>query len=416
MAQATTEVYSVAAGLPIYAGRFAGGIFTGPVVAEDAKPGGSFTTSPSLISAGVQAADDLPAGPLAGYNPPAWLANAGSPIMQWVAIPGTSGAGGAVIDAFGGFTLAGTELYITAQGGHQDSPDNRVVKINIGADSPAWSTLIAASGSFQSDVRRYADGKPTARHVYDNGFYVPSMGRIFLVGCTYAYGTGVSFAANDAYSIAGNSWDAALTYADVPDGDNSGKRGAAFDGNAIWTNTLRKYVPSTNTWTAPITTRVSGSVGSDAPLPMSYDSSRAQLFNITARTGTLVATRTPVGGTQEVAVTFNSSAALTQFVADKGWYAGMDYDPVNDCFWWYAGQTFDASGNVLSNVPGRVYKITPASSGNWDISTPTIAGTAPGNPPSSGAGTNGRIKYVPALRGFVLLSKASDNLFFCRTA
>lgn len=343
---------------------------------------------------------------------PAWLA--GAPLMQWVPILGTSGAGGSIIDAFSGFTVVGTKLYVLAAAGHTDGPDNRVVSIDLGADAPAWSTRIAASVSSQTDVRHYTDNKPSARHTYDNGFYVPALDRVFLVGCTYAYGAGNNYAAVDAYQVTGNAWDyPGTTYADVPEGDGSGKRGAAFDGTAIWSNTLRKFVPSTNTWTNPITTRVTGT---DAPLPLSYDSTRGQLFGITSRSGSLVASRTPVAGTQEFTVSFNASAALTQFTADQGWYAGMDYDPVNDFFWWYAGQTFDTSGNVLSNVPGRIYQIKPANSGNWDISLPTIAGTTPGSSPAGGQGTNGRIKYIPALKGFALLTKKADNIYFCRTA
>jgi hypothetical protein len=39
----------------------------------------------------------------------------------------------------------------------------------------------------------------------------------------------------------------------------------------------------------------------------------------------------------------------------------------------------------------------------------------PASPPS-GSGINSRLRYVPALRGFVLLAQASANLYFLRTA
>lgn len=344
---------------------------------------------------------------------PVWLL--GKPLNTWIDVgASTNGAGGAVVDAFSGMAVAGTRLIIAAAGGHFNSPDNRVVELDLAADSPAWVTRIAASVSYQANVRRYSpDNMPTARHTYATQHYVPAIDRVVVVGCNYAYGGVNAYAAVDAYDVTNHTWDAPLTFPDVPEGDGSAKAGVAFDGTYIWSNTLRRLDPVARTWSNPITTRVSGT---DAPQPLAYDSTRAQLFGITCRTGTLIATRTPVAGTQEFNVTFNASAALTQFQADQGWYAGMHYDPLNDCFWWYAGQTFDTSGGLISNVPGRVYQIKPANSGPWDISLPTISGTVPPNPPSDGSGVNNRWRYVAPLKGFAYQPNRTSNLYFIRTA
>lgn len=343
---------------------------------------------------------------------PAYLA--GAAVREWVEIPDTSGAGGSAIDAFSGFEVTPSGLLvIPLAGGHLNSADNRVASLDLMADSPGWTVRIAASSSVQADVRHYSDGRPSSRHTYRNLFYVPSLDRVFSVGCAYAYGAGANYASVDALDIGAWAWDAAGTFADVPEGDGSGKIGAAFDGTAIWSNTLRRFNPSTNTWSNPITTRVTGT---DAPGPMCYETARQQLFGINGRTGSLVASRTPVAGSEEFAVTINASSALTQFLDDKPWYPGMGYDPENGQFLIYAGQTFDASGNLLTNVPGRVFAVTPNDTNVWDMSLLSMTGTPPGAPPADGSGINGRFRYVPALKGFVLLPQASSNLFFFRVA
>jgi len=40
----------------------------------------------------------------------------------------------------------------------------------------------------------------------------------------------------------------------------------------------------------------------------------------------------------------------------------------------------------------------------------------PGATPDNGSGMQNRMRYIPALRGFVLLSRQSANLLFMRTA
>jgi hypothetical protein len=85
----------------------------------------------------------------------------------------------------------------------------------------------------------------------------------------------------------------------------------------------------------------------------------------------------------------------------------MDYDIVNDKFLFYHG-----AGDTK-----RVYVITPGSGTTWDMS---ILGLGPGtetpdDPPANGSGINGRFRYVPALKGFVMLPRGTANLFFLRT-
>lgn len=61
-------------------------------------------------------------------------------------------------------------------------------------------------------------------------------------------------------------------------------------------------------------------------------------------------------------------------------------------------------------------RIIPNDTNMWDME---IASFAPGSatlPPTGSGGMNGKLWYVPALRGFVLMPTAADGLYFLRTA
>jgi hypothetical protein len=96
---------------------------------------------------------------------------------------------------------------------------------------------------------------------------------------------------------------------------------------------------------------------------------------------------------------------VNSFIADQPTYAAMDYDPDNDRFLFYCGQGAGA---------GRVYVITPNASTTWDVSFLATTGNLP--PATPGDGVHNRFRYVPALKGFLLMPKATSNLFFIRTA
>ena len=61
-----------------------------------------------------------------------------------------------------------------------------------------------------------------------------------------------------------------------------------------------------------------------------------------------------------------------------------------------------------------MYWITPNEGTTWDMEIATFDGVVLPTVPQ--ALINGKIAYVPALRGFVLTPHASTGLFFIRTA
>jgi hypothetical protein len=337
---------------------------------------------------------------------PAWLR--GVAVGQWVEIPGTAGAGGAPADAYSGVALkdATSELLVAAAGGHGDSSDNRTVSIRLDQDAPRWVVRSPPSPTTGMDLAYNADGQPASMHTYSSTHYSAKVDRVMRVRPRFTFPSANDINTNDGFHLATNRWDGAgvhplamLGYGMVSDGDGN-----------VWTSAFEKYDPETKQWTRPITTRTQASVR----FPAAYDSRRRQLFTLQWGDGQgfnsgLSASRVPVDGTAQLEVTFTPGPGLTQWLADQPAYAGMDYDPVNDEFLFYAGGSW---AGALTPHPERVFAITPSASGPWTLSVKPVTGV-----PAvvAGAGVQNRFRYVPALGGFVLLARTNAPLWFLRT-
>lgn len=336
---------------------------------------------------------------------PAWLA--GAAVGQWIEIAGTSGAGGAAVQAYSGmaYNELTNEILIGAAGGHGDSYDNRVVSMQLTADAPVWQLRMAPSTQTAMNVPYYPDGKPTSRHLYSSSHFVPQVNRLMLFGVRSAAGSSYDFPIVSGFDLDTNSWDPAGTWADVPLGDLGAVAVRAT--GEVWSTNLSRWSPVTRAWTKPITKRS----GDLTRWPIAHDSRRNQLFTLNWADGfgystqALFASVVPCAGSVQTSIRFNPSAALDSIVADKPTYAGMDYDVDNDRFLFYCGQGAGA---------GRVYVVTPNATTTWDISLLASTGALPPATPASGV--HNRFRYVPALRGFLLMPSATSNLFFIRTA
>jgi len=370
----------------ILAGRFGGG-FAGAVQLGGVALAGSFD------------------GPVT----PTWLQS--QPLNTWVEIAGTSGAGGASIDAYSGMTLRPdtSELFIALAGGHQDSSDNRVVSLRLTDNAPAWTLRNPSSTVFAEDVAYYPDGKPSSRHTYGHLHWSATKQRLVTLGARFVFGQpGEQQPTVDTFNPVTNTWDAAGTNPNAPAGWYGEVLDANGDGWSFLTPALgaRKWTASTGAWSDPGVTVPTGWVRR----PWVLDTLRGSLFGLcwkdNENQGSAPTAVNAVrhSGTTQTAITFNASAALTQFQTDQSYYAGMCYDADNDRFLWYSGQGAAA---------GRVYVITPNAGTVWDMSILSASGSLPGTPAS---GLNARIIYVPSLKGVVVLTKSADNLRFMRTA
>lgn len=334
---------------------------------------------------------------------PAW--RVGAALNQWVEIPGTSGAGGAAIDPWGALAenKATAELYIAASGGHSDSADNRVVSIDLMADTPTWQLRHPSSTDVQADVLYYPDGLPTSRHLYQHLHFLPAFNVVLLGGCRFGYGGGTPTGPGmDAFDLSTNRWLPRNRFADI----------TPFQGYVVeidglgqaWTTAGLRFVPSTNTWSRP------GTGPGLARFPQATAPARNLIFALQFGDGQgydlnlgVVARRLDTLTGNSVAITFSPSQALTEFTAAQPTYAGMDFDAANDRFLFYHG-----------GERGKVYVITPNDTTTWTMSVLPTTGL-PAATPSSGAGINKRFRSLPTLDGFVLLPQRSANLFFLRT-
>jgi len=338
---------------------------------------------------------------------PAWMA--GKPVGQWFEIANTAGAGGAAVDAYSGMAIneLTSEIIIAAAGGHMDASDNRVVSLSLAADTPSWTTRLAASKTVEQNVAYYTDGTPASRHLYSSLHFVPQVNRLMLFGAYATFGSAYAFPKVDSFNLDTNKWDPAGTWADMP----AGSYGAAQirTTGEIVTTWLKKWSPVDKKWTELVTS----SSGDAQRWPMAFDPRRNQLFCLQWGDGQgfdpqkMVASRVALANGQQTSIGFNASSAFTQWLADKPMYAAMDFDPDNDRFLFYAGQ---GSG------VGRVYVIKPNDGNTWDMSILDGGSVKPGATPDNGSGMQNRMRYIPALRGFVLLSRQSANLLFMRTA
>jgi hypothetical protein len=302
---------------------------------------------------------------------------------------------------------ATSEIVIAATGGHHDGSDNRVISLPLADDAPAWVTRKGPSAVVAEDVSHYADGLPASRHLYHSIHVIESLHRVFLFGAEFTYGSAFTFPDVDAFDLNSNAWDPAGTWAPVPNGGGYGAvriRGS----EDVLTNGFALWSAATQTWSQPAI----ASSGDNVRWPIAHDSKRNQLFSLQWADGQgygdmkLNASKFALPLMAQVSITFNDSPALTQFKSDLPTYAGMDYDPDNDRFLFYCGQ---------AGMEGRIYVVTPNATTTWDMSILQLGPGSVPPPAVSGAGVLSRFRYVPALKGLVLLSTNSDNIFFLRT-
>lgn len=334
---------------------------------------------------------------------PAW--RVGLPLHTWTAIPGTAGAGGAAIDAWGALAenKATAELYVAAAGGHSDSSDNRVVSIALMNDAPTWRLRHPSSTEVAENVLYYPDGLPTSRHLYHHLHYLPGLDVVLLGGCRYGFGGGTPTGPGmDAFDLATNRWLPRGRLTDITPFE--GYVVEIDGGGAAWSAVGLRFDPTTNTWTRP------GTGPGLARFPQATAPARNLIFALQYGDGQgydlnlgVVARRLDTNTGDSEVIGFAPSAALDEFVAAQPTYAGMDYDAAHDRFLFYHG-----------GERGKVYVITPTTSATWSMSVlPTV--DLPEPAPASGSGINKRFRYLPTLDGFVLLPQRTSSLYFLRT-
>lgn len=351
-----------------------------------------------------------PIPPLPAAIQPAWL-GAHAP-LEWFAIPGSIHAGSPAAPgelpgdvgcestrrlAFCNIARKDSTIVLAAAGGHSDYSGNQVTSIDLSVDVPGWRLLHAATPvtSRVQDAPYYADGLPTSRHLYNSAQFSTVRNRLVLHGARFVWGSGVSFTVADGFNLDNNTWDRADAF------KGGGKAVLRDEHDNVWAINsyfeLTKWDPITDTWNPT-------AIFPNPLWPsMAHDTRRDQLFQMSwgdawGGGSGLVAYKYDIGGTTQTPVTINASAALTQFLADMPAYASMVYDRANDHFLFWDG------------LSGRLYQVTPNDTNAWDISIVATTGT----PPPKASGSFGRMAYVPALRGCVIMPSGHESLYFIR--
>ncbi len=301
--------------------------------------------------------------------------------------------------------LRDCEIVLAAGGGHGDYSGNEVTSIDLAQDTPKWVLRSAASTTTAMDVAYYADGKPSSRHTYWSTIWSPQHNRMMLHYSRFVYGSGVSFTASNGFNLDTNTWDAQGTWSN---GYSAGCADTNGDCYAIGIGyfSLYKWTAATDTWSTVATFPDAINVN-----PVCYDSKRAHLFALAWGDGQgngqqAISAIRLVGATKST-ITFNPSAAVTQFQNDAPMYSAMEYDPVNDQYLFY---------ECGSGRTSRVYVVKPNATTVWDMSVMTLGSGSVVPDPAVRGGLFSRFKYVAALRGFVLMSAGTSNLYFLRTA
>ena len=371
-------------------------------------PPPSATPGPSIQSA-----------PLPAAIHPAWMQ--GQPLNTWFAIPGTVHAGSAAAPgddptdiyassnrrlSYSGMGLRNCEIILAANGGHSDYSGNEVTSLDLSQDVPAWVLRSAASpaSAISMDVPYYSDGKPSSRHTYWSTIWSAQHNRLMLHRSSFVWGKGVSFDNANGFNLDTNTWDPQGTWSNGYTANCADAQGNAY---AMGVNyfTLNKWTSSTSTWSTVAT--YDDAINFN---PVVFDPTRGHLFALAWGDGQgdgtgLNAIR--ISGNTKTSITFNASAALTQFKSDAPIQSSMEYDPVNDQYLFYEG----AAGRT-----GRVYVVKPNNTAVWDLSIMTLGAGSVLPDAAVGGGLFNRFKYVPALRGFVLMSSGTSNVYFMRTA
>jgi hypothetical protein len=381
MVTLTAVNYSAPSGSSAVGGRFRGGGLAG-----------------NTVIANTVAAGNVNSGQ------PAWLANA--VLNTWMSIPGSNSGPRGSLDIYGGWAVKGAELIGAGNGGHGDSSDNGVYSFDLSLDNPVWvqRTAPSSAGNRVADVRYYTDGLPSSKHNYTFVHWVPTANRIINMGL-YVYGSGVSTPQTDGWNPSTNLWDPAGTYPDRPSDYDNGVCVVPSTGE-IWMGSYKRYRIGIG-FDDPISNKT-GLPGFGVGRPLVYDDSRDQLFSISYGDGQGSA----AGGIKAVVInrslltanniTLTGSTALAQIATDIPQYAGLTYDSINQCYWWYSG------------LGGKTYKITPNNTTTWQIDLIVFTGAT--LPTVQGSGVNARWSFIPSLKGIVYTPTRTDLMYFLKTA
>jgi len=325
---------------------------------------------------------------------PAWRQSLA--VGQFSAIPGTAGMNGtttnsATIDAWNGLATGPTQWWSLANGGHEDSSENKVIVIDLADDAPVWRVINAGSPATdvppKINLLYYYDGLPASSHSYYTSQYIGARQRVMRFSTGVVWGNGNGGGPNvDAFRLLDNQWDPAGTWPGVPIALPSVVSTVAKDpvtedvyvGN---NGGFAKWTQSSDTWSAFRT----------IPEDVQWQFHGSMIDPL--RNRWVYAGGPKSLGLIDLTTHAYSSLALTGIEGDApfGSYDAIIHDLDNDRY--------------LLQTDSRVYAIDPNSGATSQIASVVASPTGP----------LGRFAYFPALGGVAYLPSYASNILFMPT-
>lgn len=363
-----------------------------------------------------------PAGDKPGT--PTWAPAVG----EWGAISGSSLSSSGVmetsanliIDAWGGAIVntkgvydgatfvAGTFLCIFG-GGHGDYNGNEVYAFGpLESNTPTWRKLRNPTSPAPQNVAEDGSGNPVSRHTYHGIVYIGSSTRNWLVaiGTVERHIDSNSNQNTHRFNFGQVSPNSNQPWANLAAVPGNVTKLAVYDSSqdCVWFNPLggfvAKYDVATNSYTEA---NFKSPPWSNPAGACAVDTARGIWYTQCGDSRAFYRTNNGVDNDYYVPSVTGTDPGNGNF--------GLVYDPVDDRFVRWSG-----SGKQLHFLtpPGT----NPYQGGNaWTWSSTTPGGGATPTSPNTN-GTYGRFAYVSIndLRGYILLNRAGDSIYFYRAA
>ena len=288
--------------------------------------------------------------------------------------------------------VAGLPYLVVYGGGHSDGGYNGILKFGplsgAGSDSPKWSIFLAASPT--SAVRNgstYGDGRQAAVHTYNN-----------LVGVDDA----LYSMATDAHYSDGGLTDQAFKF--TPSGQTelarNSIRATAYGKSLYWSGKIY--------WCGGYSTYDNVCIYDIASNSWSRGSGSDFYFDnyvggaIDTKRGAMLMT----GANQSVYWPSlpTTSNRRTGLAVPNSYRYAIEYDPDRDAF------VSCRSGSLTID---ELDAASLASGGSPGWTSRAFSGTTPASSESNG--TYGRFRYVPELRGYVIVPTSTSSVYFYRS-
>jgi hypothetical protein len=296
-----------------------------------------------------------------------------------------------------------SKVYSVANGGHDDYWGNEVDAIDLQADAPAWSEVLASSSqaNVTSASNYYSDGRPASHHSYFSNVFIEAHNRAMMFPGQSRSKDGNGTNSFAAFNTATGAYDAASVWSSLTGAMSIGGTGPVTCVKHPTTEDV--YVLSGNAGLYKWTKGVPGSISTLISFPSTnpyytaaaVDTSRNRILFL----GGGLADQSYVYDITANTIT-NVTLSDASLASDEG--LGLVYVPAIDKF-----------VCRKSTTGGTVYVIDPAT---WAVTTPTTTGGASMTAGGAGSGGNPFTKflYVPRLGGVVYGPKWGQNLWFLR--